>query len=155
MYDQNVGFRPKCVIWNKMCFVTKMWVLGKMCYLKQNVFYDQNVGFKQKMLMQYWFPFRGCSPFWLYSWLENWDSWTLVGLNAMFKRRIKKKKNSFLFCFVFLRVEIRKEGKSFAFLLFFWFCSSRVFSFFGLLSVSFFFAKRKNPFLKPKILFFL
>ena len=77
------------------------------------------------MLMQYWFPFRGCSPFWLYSWLENWDSWTLVGLNAMFKRRIKKKKNSFLFGFVFLRMEIRKEGKSFAFLLLFWFCSSR------------------------------
>ena len=60
----------------------------------------------------------------------------------MFKRRIKKKKNSFLFGFVFLRVEIRKEGKSFCFFaLFFGSAVVGFFFFFGLLSV--FFCQKK------------
>ena len=32
--------------------MTKMWVLGKMCYLKQNVLCDQNVGLGQDVLFQ-------------------------------------------------------------------------------------------------------
>ena len=53
------------------------------------------------MLMQYWFPFRGCSPFWLYSWLGNWNSCLLWGFECYFERKIRRKRN-FSFClFVF------------------------------------------------------
>ena len=38
-------------------------------------------------------PFKGCSPFWLCSWLENWDSCLLWGLNAIFKKKNKKKRD--------------------------------------------------------------
>ena len=53
----------KCVL-GKMCYLKQnvfydhnvvfetKFVLCKMCYLKQNVFYDQNVGFRQNVLFK-------------------------------------------------------------------------------------------------------
>ena len=55
------------------------------------------------MLMQYWFFLqRDFSPFWLIFCLGNWDSCLLWGLNAMFKRKIKRKE---------VRIDWKKERK--------------------------------------------
>ena len=52
------------------------------------------------MLMQYWFPFRGCSPFWFVLGLKI-EILAFLGLNATFKRERRRKELCFCFWLLF------------------------------------------------------
>ena len=99
------------------------------------------------MLMQYWFPFRGCSPFWFVLGLkiEILESCWLQML--CFKRKMKENR---LFAFLFCLVRMKEKGRKFLFFFFgVWVVCAVAFltkGFFFVFSLkAFFFPKEKFP----------
>ena len=103
------------------------------------------------MLMQYWFPFRGCSPFWFVLGLkiEILESCWLQML--CFKRKMKENRLFFAFLFVCTDQTISKRKESFFFL----FVLVLETGTFFLPKENFFFLKGSSPSAEPKIFLFI